>query len=432
MSDYNLNDPTAFAALTSAFGSAAGSPTQSKWNIVQSSYNDVPFHIFSSAQASGSAVNYSAAVPRVHDKTGRRKVFYQFPFRDGQTTGDLGRAPFTFDFEVVFFGTNYFAGYQKFYNVLNTATPGILRHPVLGDITCVASDWEVTHENSQRLALTMRVTFHEHTYTPGLVFSNNLFQGGALTSPVKPSTFKGALIAALSVFQTINAVKTAITNEVRYAKSLVNGAINLVNGIQTGVLSTLQSLYLSFSPTAISLAPDLPGLLPVNLGGQALGAGQTASVLYPLTNANQTPFSTQGTPSLSNTGPTANLTPLQAQNVVNAALAQIEAAVQLLNGATPLGGSPGQGALDFYDQVLSLKQLAIQLVQVLISGIASSQQVTTTYTVPPTLAAMCIYEVAFAIGLAMNDSDQIRQMNPNLRSVNMIPGGTVLNIPVVN
>jgi hypothetical protein len=305
----------------------------------------------------------------------------------------------------------------------------------LGKIQCVATDWEVTHQNTERLALTMRIVFQEHTYSTSLPYSTV----PGLATPIstsKPTTFKSAIVAAMNVFQTITAVNTAIQAEVSYAKSLINGAISLVNGIQASVLATLQGIYLSFSPASTSLSPDLPGLLPVNLGGQALPSGNQQSALYPLTNASNTPFSASSVPSIQNTGtqsaPNSNLTPVQAEAAVNAVLVQIEQAVEYLNNSTPdvPGAIPGQGALDFYSSVLTLKQIAQSLVQACIQGIASSQQLTTTFTVNPELISVSIFEVAFAIGLPVNFADQIRILNPELESVNFIPGGTVLNIPI--
>lgn len=424
MSDLNLNDPNGFAALTSAFGSAFGGAQDQIWNISESSFKNIPFHIFTSAQASpgGSPINYSAGVGRVHDSTGRRKTKYQFPFQDGQTTGDLGRSPFVFEFNVIFFGANYFAGYTAFYNALNQATPGTLRHPVLGDRNCVPTDWEVVHESQSRLSLAMTVRFEEHTYDPGLTFQNV----PTITQPVStgsPSTLKSAVLACLSVFQTVNQIQTAITSNLAYATSFKNGVVNLVNGTTQSFLLTLQSVYLSFAPASVSLSPDLPGVLPTNLGGQVNSAGKVNSNLYPLTNNSLTPFSTAATPSSTNPQ---SLTPIQAQNQVNVVLGQLEAAVQMING-----GNDGQGALDFYDQVLTLKQAGVLLRNVLIQAIASSNNVTTQYTINPTVPYMSVREVAFAIGLDVNSSDQITQLNPQLLSVNQIPGGTTLNIPVV-
>ena len=413
----------------------ASSPTQNALNQVGTAITAIG-QVFGAAQSQAPAnVNFSAALPRVHDTTGRRKVFYQFPFQDGQTTGDLGRKPFRFEFDVVFFGQNYFTGYQNLYNVLNQPSPGYLIHPVLGKIQCVPTDWDVTHENTQRLALTMRITFEEHTYNQSLPYAT---VPGLLT-PVgtsSPTTFKSAIVAAMNVFQSITAVNTAIQAQTSYAKSLVNGAVNLVNGVQSSVLLTLQSLYLSFSPASTALSPDLPALLPVNLGGQALPSGGQQSALYPMTDSSNTPFSASATPSTTNTGtqaaPNANLSPTQAEAAVNAVLMQIEQTVEALNSSTPEtpGALPGQGALDFYDQVLTLKQIGQSLVTACIQGIASSQQTTTTFTVDPTLISVSIFEVAFAIGLPVNYADQIRILNPQLESVNFIPGGTVLNIPV--
>lgn len=462
MSDLNLNEPSDFAALTSVFGQAAGTPTQSSWNIVQATFKNVAFHIINSPGALGPAqnlvnaagnavksigqvfgaskqapenINYSAALPQVHDTTGRRKVFYQFPFQDGQTTGDLGRKAFRFEFDVVFFGPNYFIGYQKLYTVLNQATPGFLIHPVLGKIQCVATDWQVTHRNDERNALTMHIVFDEHTYNQSLPYATV----SGLATPIatsKPTTFKSAIVAAMNVFQTVTAATTAIRAYTSYAKSLINGVTNLINGVQADVLNCLQSLYLSFSPASVSLSPDLPGLLPVNLGGQALPSGGQQSALYPMTDASNTPFSASSKPSTTNTNtqqaPNTSLTPIQAEALVNTVLAKIETAIAVMNQATPqtVGAVPGQGALDFYPQVLLLKQIAQSLVTACIQGIASSQQTTTTFTVDPTLVSVSIFEVAFAIGLPVNLSDQIRQLNPDLESVNFIPGGTVLNIPI--
>lgn len=416
------SDP--FVALSAAFGSAGGSSTQSKWNITQSKFRGVPFHIFSQGGTlpDGSQIAYSAGVEHVTDNAGRRKVFYEFPYQDGQTSGDLGRQPFNFDFDVIFFGPNYYQGYQAFYNALNQPTPGVLTHPVLGDINCVPAQWQTTHQSSQRLALTMRVSFHEHTYDPGLPFTNASTAATPLTIG-KPSTFTSAVIAVLSAFQTIDAVQTAVNANLSYVSSFKNGIAQLVTTYKSSFLLTLSNIYLTFSTSPVSLGSDLPGVLPVNLGGVLDSSGNQVSSNFPLTSSTDTPFSEVSTPSLANPQ---TLTPIQATAQVNSVLTQLETLVTSLNSA-----NKGQGALDFYDNVLALKQGGVQLRQALLQGIATSNKVTTQYTVPPYLT-MSIREVAFDIGLDVNLCDQITQLNPQILSTNYIAGGTVLNIPVVS
>lgn len=419
MSSFDLNQPTDFAALTSAFGSVFGPAQDQVWDVVESTYNPdrpplvpVTFHVFKSS------LPYNAAVPRVHDRGGRRKVPYEFPFRDGQTTGDLGRRPMNFEFDILFHGPNYIRGYQNLINALNQPTPGVLTHPVLGDIRCVPIEWEVTHESNQRMALAMRVSFAEHTYDAGLPFKNKT--GSQTDSSGGPSTFKQAMIAAVTAFRNIDNALAIVQANVAFASSLKNGIVQEIQTYKDEFLLTLQSIYLTFNPDKVSLTPDLPGVLPVNLGGQATTSGTQASNLYPFQNQSQTPFAEVS--SSSSQTPTA-LSVIEAQDKVNSVRASAESIVASLNSADPLGN---------YDAVLAIKQGALQMQVALQQGIASSNAQTTTFTVPDTIAVMTVREVAFAIGLDVNDSDQITQLNPQILSANYIPGGTVLNIPVVN
>ena len=86
MSKLDLNKPLDFARATMGdLGAVLQTFTgqdAGDWDIQEASYNNVVFHVFASKQI------YNGAISQINDSGGRRKVKYQFPYQDGQTTDD--------------------------------------------------------------------------------------------------------------------------------------------------------------------------------------------------------------------------------------------------------------------------------------------------------------------------------------------------------
>lgn len=380
------------------------------WDIVEGSFlsdaskkagkQPVIFHVFVSKVA------YGGAVARISDKGGRRKVKYSYPYLDGQTTDDLGRKPGGYDFDILLYGARYKEGLNALIAEVDVPGPGTLRHPVRGDIRCVMEDYELLHQSDTKKAVSIRLMLIEHNFTIGKISEQ--------FKPVKD--VKSTLSNALAALKTISAVIDKVSSYQLFAQSFIRQINGLLSSYQNIFGGLLQSFNITFNAGS---STDLPSLLPVNEGGNGVAPGQAG--IFPTA-------ATPGTGSDAFTGinlPTSttptSVAAQQAIDQVNAARAQCETIIELLSS-----GAGGQGALDFYDQILSLKVGAIALQEALEAGIQSSNAIVVPYTTP---RLMSIREVAFATGLTPDDSDQLEQLNPGILSYNFIPQGTVVLVP---
>lgn len=357
-----------------------------EWDILEGSYNGVLFHIFKSKS------NYQAGLSQISETSGRRKVKYRFPYKNGQTTDDLGAKPETFDFEILLHGSSYLTGYKQLLAELAKPTPGDLVHPIRGKIRVVPEDVQTTYSSDSRKAVALRVSFIEHSFTVGAF------------REFDDSTVKGALAKALEAFAKIEA---AILN-VQGAGIFVN---NLVTKISSalGLYSTGYSLSLTRMNRTFNLgsSADIPTLLPVNNGGTSDGT-------FPVVTSPSDPFASVP---LSEEAEAA-LTAEEVTQEVNKLRSDLEAVL--------VDMETGDGSLVLYDDILALKETAILLQDVLEKGLASSQSRIVQYTTP---RLMSIREVAFANGISVDLVGDIEVLNPALLSVNFIPTGTILKVP---
>jgi hypothetical protein len=365
------------------------------WDILEGSYNGVLFHVFQSKET------YSAAVGQIADSGGRRKVKYQFPYKDGQTTDDLGRKPESFNVNVVLHGNDYMRGFQKLMRELDKATPGDLVHPIRGRMRVVPEDWQITHTSEQRKAVALQITFIEHNFSVGDV------------RQLKDPTVKGALAKALDALKAVDRAITNIEGAVIFANNLKTSITSGLADFKAGYAKVLGRMNKSFNQGG---SVDIPGLLPVNEGGNGSTGGTFPTVASP-----SDPFSSVPVAEISATV-TAALAVEQLTKEVNQLRADIEESI-----ATIEAGADGAGALEFYSEILGLKTSAILLQEVLETGVASSQARIIEYRVP---RLMSLREAAFVNGLDVNRVSEIDLLNPDLDSTNYVPKGTVLKVPV--
>lgn len=398
MSRFDINDAKDFEALTVGQGAGilntlngAFGKKPEEWDILEGSYNGVLFHVFQSKST------YQAALSQITDVGGRRKVKYAFPYTDGQTTDDLGRKPESFAMEILVHGNRYMQGYAALIKEFNKPTPGTLIHPIRGQIKCVVEDIKIVHNHERRKAMLLDVTFIEHNFTVG-----DIRKG-------KDKTVKGALARALEAFNSINNAFLQVTGAVQFGQSLVNQIGTAISEYNLRFGTSLSKINSSFNA---SDSDDIPGLLPSNLG--AIGAStsdrfQSASTAVETSGEDTTNAATV-------------LTVEALQKEVNQRRAEIESVILQMES---LGN--GQGALEFYDEILGLKNSAILMQLALEAGAASSQSNIVQYTVP---RLMSIREVAFANGVDVERVGEIDLLNPSLLSVNFIEKDTVMRIPV--
>lgn len=476
MPNFDISDLADFSRLTQgalgAVNSLLGGRDPKEWDIREASFNGVKFHVFSlSKQNVFSAfngeptsetenTNYEGAVSRVSDFSGRRKVKYSFPYRDGQTTDDLGRKGQSFEVDALIFGRRYMEGYNRLLAEFDKPTPGKLVHPVRGEIDCVIEDVTHVHQHDQRKAVSLRITFTEHNFSVGSI---NLLNDASV---------KSALTQALEVFKIIDRAIARVEAAVLFARGVKNLINSFLAVYKRDQAVTLTRMNMTFNTKGGST--DIPALLPVNLGGSgiatsAIGGASSGTVIGQGTagggGTGGGGGGTGGGGSGGGTGgggtsggggsggsgingssivsdenfvvvrsvsdpfngiPVADLTSTTAIAIAITELAK--ETQNLRDQATTIikAINDNGGALELYDTVIELRQTTILTQAVLEKGTASSNARILNYTVPRT---MSLREVAFNNGISPNRVEELDILNPSLLSINFIEKGVVLRVP---
>jgi prophage DNA circulation protein len=391
MSKFDFNSPVDFAKATMSavpgelfdLEALLQGRDPAAWDIKEASYNGVLFHVFTSKS------EYQAGLSSIQDSGGRRKVFYQFPYQDGQTSDDLGRKPETFQMDVLIHGQRYMTGLRKLIAEFQKPQPGILVHPVQGELRVVVTDYQLGHKYDSRKAVELRVTFAEHN-----------FAVSALTIQKDRSLF-GALSDALSAFDAIEATITKISGYVGAARSTINRALTRYRTIKAAYARLLSSINTSFNG---SQAQNIPALLPVNQGGVLNSDGTFATDIF-----------RTAADALSET---------TAQAL---AVEQLTKDTQAVRDEISLGieDLKALNALDFHDDIVSSRRTAVLAQEALEAAIAASQPRVILYTTP---RLMSIREIAFENGVPITRVSDLDLLNPQLESVNFIPAGTQVKV----
>lgn len=426
------------------------------WDIREATYKGgrptatpVKFHVFKNK---GPFTNpfestpWNGALPRISDTGGRRKVKYQYPYIDGQTTDDLGRRPASFELEIVIFGQNYMDCFNKLMVEFDDPVPGILVHPVRGEIVCGVDQFTLTHQSDQRKAMGIHVTFIEHN-----------FSIGSIPALASQSTIKSALSAALTVFSVIDAAINKVVAAQLFIKSVQAITSSYLALFKSNSASTLAKLNVTFNKKGGSA--DIPALLPVNLGGisqpttvstpsttvgslakggaavtaitqlsaafgnvlpavtTAIPPAVTTSQNFPLVASINDPYNSIPVSTLSS--PTAQAVSVtQLTKEVDDLTTQVAAIIAVIES--------NNGALELFDTIISLRQAIVNIQAVLVAGIAASKATLNVYVTP---RIMSIREVCFQNGIPLSRTEDIFNLNPSLLSVNFIDKGTMIMVP---
>lgn len=407
---FDLNTNQGFSSLVGGLGGVSSLLTSltgaisSNWDIQEGSYGhngaQLLFHIFKSS------ADFNAAIDNIQDTGGHRKIPIIFPYKDGQSTDDLGREGESFDFNILIHGPNYKAQYQKLLKEFNDPTPGNLIHPVRGAITVVAQSWITTHTSAQKQAVAMRVRFMEHSFS--VDYS---------TIPVSKNV-PSALTAAIGFIATISKAITFVQSVQFIANNTQNLVSSLISSFLNGYTSNLSNLNQTFNssgPVNGNGGSLIPGLAPT-VAGQDPSVFNVASSPNNAFSGTGSVVAAQGSQQL-----TAALASQQAIDNVAALRVQLEASIIQIEAT-----ENGEGALIFYDVILSLKQSAISLQEVLELGLQTSSNEVVNYKTP---RDMSVREVCFENGLSPDNSYDLEILNPSLLSLNLIPKGTLVQVP---
>lgn len=460
MPKYDLSQAADFSLLTQgALTDAAalfGGTDPANWDIVEGMYNGVPFHVFQSKDyvpedGPIQPLTWQGALSRISDIGGRRKVKYQFPYKDGQTTDDLGKKPTSYELDILIFGPRYLEGLKALLVEFNKPTPGTLTHPVYGDLTCVVDDLTFTHQSEQRKAVSLRATFIEHNFTVG-----------DISELGDDSNIKSALSKALAVFATVDAAINKVVGAVLLATGVKNLLVQYLNIYKQSQAQALTQMNLTFNSKGGS--SDIPALLPVNLGGTGVATTSNGGVVTVATAPNSAKQAALGsTSSFATTGkgdpgnasktgavsvtttstfpllvsgsdpfngiPAAQLAQLSQTTVaaISAAAATKAVAIIFTQLGSIISTIETNGAyLELFDTIISMRQTAVLLQTVLETGIASSNARLIQYTTP---RLMSLREVGWANGIPPDRVQELDILNPKLLSINQIAIGTILQVP---
>lgn len=397
---FDLNNPTDFALVTRA-AEALGLRDENKWEIEEASFKDVKFHVFTTKQ------DYEAALPEIIDRGGRRKAKYQFPYVDGQTTADLGRMPNDYSVEAIFYGRRYMVGLRKLLKALDSATPGILIHPVMGRVEVVAETWEITHRHDARKSAALRINFTEHNYSIFKIEKDAERRRGGL---------KDLLVSAVTAVRRLSEIARVLSNVPGAVRAVANDGRGALLLATQNFNTLIQRINETFNTDWGSI--DIPGISPVQQGGTfndpstaEFKVGLSLNDPYALQQEQQQPPST--------------LNPQQAVDETNAVRAQLLETIRKLSA-----GVDGQGvstSVVFYEEILEIRKSATTLQLLTEEALKSSNFTTSTYTVP---YRMSLRQAAFNVGIPLDNTSELVLLNPELDSVNFIEKGTELEVPV--
>lgn len=404
MSNLNLGTASGFAkaTLSSAQNGISGASSvlnqiaglnNEKWDIEESAYGHDPkklvvFHVFKSV------LDYNGAVDQVEDTISRRVVPFKFPYKDGQTTEDLGREGETIDFNILIFGQNYYQAYTTLLKEFNNPAPATLLHPVRGPMTVKFHEARVVHKSSERQAVAIHAKFVEHTFD--VSFKSSV-----------PTT-KSLLAKAVGFISSINGVLTAVQSNLAAFSVIQKSLSTSVSGYQSTYTQALVALNTTFNSGS---STDLPSLLPTNQGN---------STSFPTAVAPNDPFAGTKSQDISALQSPV-LSASQARDQVSSVRATLSQLISDMEAA-----ANGQGALIFYDQILTLRESGIALQQALELGIQTSNASVKNFTTP---SVMSVREVCFENGITPDRSQELITLNPSLLSANLIPVGTILLVP---
>lgn len=422
----NLNTAAGLATLT--LSNASGVLNQlaglnnATWDIQEAAYGHPPnklvrFHIFKSAAAADlksgeslgllgrlkddflpTANDYEGAVSQIQDSISRRVVPFEYPYVDGQTTDDLGKSGQSYEFDVLLFGKGYYAAYLALIKEFDDKRPGTLVHPIYGPITAKFKQATVTHKSEAREALAMKVTFLSHDFEVS-------FQDAKKTT-------KSALATAVGFIGSINNIITKIQSNIATFSIVKSAIIGLVKGYSDLFSSSLVALNTTFNNGTSS---DIPGLLPNNSAqGTAFVSGVSPN--DPFANVTLSEIQSQQSPVLAS---------LQAADRVIALRVYLTNLILTLENLA-VNGVLKSGSLEFYDDILVLKQSGVAVQQVLELGLQSSNATIKNYTTP---RLMSVREVCFLNGLSVDRSFEVEQLNPDSLSMNFLEKGSILKVP---
>lgn len=406
MGKFNLNNAADFARATNSFGAGIlqtfTGRGNSDWIIEECSFksginpnNISRFHIFRTA------ADYDGALSSISDSGGRRLAKFQFPYMDGQVTEDMGRKAETFSLDIVIHGNNYLSAFNQMIQIMNEVVPGTLIHPVRGEIVCKMESYELTHQSTERKAVSIKLTMEEHSFEAINLFDPKLEKSA-------PSLLSKLAQAFVKIENAINAVQ---------------GTILLVQSVKNQIKAGLQAYQQAFSQitgnmnSTFNPGNNVPGISPTTSGGVLNSSGKIVANSVSIAASPDDPLQSLPANVLSSSTQAA-LAVDKIEKDINTNREQLSSSIKEMEES-----AKGRGAFEFFDNIMDLRNTANDMQAAFEAGKASSQAKIKKYITP---RVMSIREVAFENGLSPDEGIQIMYLNPQLDSANYIPKDTSL------
>jgi hypothetical protein len=210
---------------------------------------------------------------------------------------------------------------------------------------------------------------------------------------------------------------SAVTAAVLFPLLLKNQLSAALSAYKLQFGNALQQLNQAFNGVN---AGSIPGLLTVNLGGLNSTTGESLSQNFSSVASPNDPYANI---SIGQQSTSANsVTATQAIQTVNGLRDQVNTIIAMYD-SEPTGQAP----LQYYNDILSLKNSAILIQAALENAISSSNTNVINYVTP---RLMTLREIAFANQLSIDRVIDIEILNSQtLLSTNYIQGGTTVLVP---
>lgn len=416
------------ASLANPFGSAS----KGEWNLARGVYTSSTGQslvFFAEKKGAGDETPTNiTALDQISDSGGRRLAIYEYPYVDGQRVEDLGRKGETFTFNIKFFGDDYQDRFQSFVKiVIQDKGTGTLIHPVRSSMNGAPpggaakvrlSTYEFLHRYDEWNAVTIKATFIEDN-------TGSISVKGA---PVKVNSALGSLLQTLSNVQAaVSSLIGAVTAILLLPAAIKAGLLARLASIVALVSSLLGQLAATFSSNkqlqslaaqAHQASSTIPGLTTGTVT-QTVGGSTITAKLPPVFQVGFDPVTQVLLTSQINNFVNGNqITPAQAVFSANQIRAQITLAINEVIEA--LGN-------DSYDVVVQYRTLAVSIQQAVESCIAAAQPQVIVYLTP---SPMSLRTIAYKNNLTPDRQNDIEALNPYLPSVNYIPKGTQVLVPI--
>jgi prophage DNA circulation protein len=398
-----------------------GTPSKGEWTLTEGSFfipatgKKVKFFF---ETAKGESRTRRTGLEQISDTGGRRKVIYEYPYKDGQVLDDLGRKGEKFAFNLKFWGTDYKTLFQEFLDtVTKSKESGILTHPVLGQINCGFLDYEFVHRYDEFSAVTIRANFIEDTKDQLLATNlTAVSANSSLRSALSALTDLQASISdGISVLSATLLIPAAVKSALNARLASITGQLSRFLGQLSATFSTSQDL-----KRLAAAANQAGGYQFLSSGiSQSTGAVTTAGQNLPPVFQVGFDENTASAVAAQETSyaNAAAITPQQAVYQMNVIRSQISDAITEVD--TAFGNS---GA----DVALSYRTLAVVFQQAVEASVYTTGSSIKVYTVP---RLMSLRQIAADNGLDPDRQNDIFALNPGLDSANFVPQGTQLTIP---